>query len=137
MNQVLNNREHNGHPDRDVVGRRADQSRHQPRALFELDQHDHVRILERRNRRMVRDDEAMHDATPRRFDRFHLEAMTAGTHRRRRMLQAATARAALDQQLVLHEPFPEEAVVVRDARLRMLQLIDLAARVWLATRELE
>jgi hypothetical protein len=37
------------------------------------------------------------------------------------MLEAMAARAALDQEPVLRESFPEEAVVVGDAGSRMLQ----------------
>ena len=36
------------------------------------------------------------------------------------MLEAMAARAALDQELVLRESFPEEAIVVRDARPQVL-----------------
>ncbi len=55
---------------------------------------------------------AVDPTAPGRLDGLPVQPMAGGAHGTRRMLETTTARAALDEQLALLHPLPEERVVV-------------------------
>ena len=86
------------HADLSIRGIHPDQIGDQARALVELDQHDEVRIVKRRNRWMVGDDEAVDMPPTRSLQGIPFEGVAARTHRTRRVAQASATPAALNQE---------------------------------------
>src|SRR5215468_5589957 len=98
----------------DLARRGADDVRHDPDPLLELDERDDRRLGEAHGRRVARDDPAVDGAAPREAHLPSLDAVAARAHRTRRMPQLAAGRAGLREELAAQRPLPEERAVARD-----------------------
>src|SRR5207244_6226924 len=94
----------------------------------QLDERDDERVVERRDLRMMVDDEAVHDASTAGLNAVPIERPTRAAHRSRWVSQSPTRRAALDEELAPGGALEEERVVLRDRGTRTLRPLRLCFR---------
>ena len=107
------------HADFRLLGFHVDQPRHGAHAFGQRHDADQVRILERRNRRMMHDDETVEFALAGGGEGVPLQRLALRAHRRRRVAQRRARLAFLNQKLALGHALPEKLVVVIDHRARV------------------
>src|SRR5262249_1938650 len=95
---------------------------------------DDVRALEPRPGRVAGQDEAVHLAPSRRFDRVPCRRVAARAHGPGGVAQGRASRATLDQQLALLQGVPEEFGVRRRRRSQAVAHLSKASRSGLNLR---